>query len=58
MGGDLHGVSKFSQVVLVVSWYLQLRFGRVAEVGLSPRLDFMGGGGIFLPGITNIYTYI
>ena len=49
MGCDLHGVYKFSQVVVVVPWYLPLRFGRVAEV--SP----VGiGGGAFPPGIANI----
>ena len=34
MGCDLYGVYKFSQVVLVVPWYLPLQFGRVAEVSL------------------------
>ena len=58
MGCDLHGVLKFNQMVLVVSWYLPLRFGRVAEVGLSPRLDFMGGGGAYSSLELQIYTYI
>ena len=29
---DLHGVYNFSQVVVVVPWYLPRRLGRVAEV--------------------------
>ena len=41
VGCDLHGVLKFSQVVVVVPWNLPLRFGRGAEV--TPRWNLWGG---------------